>query len=310
MADALYGFLQLFGYGHPLHPVIVHLVIGPVIAALLFYLAAWLFKKPALYRTARHLTVLSLIMWFPAVTMGVLDWLHFYGGSFSMADILYKSVGAGLLLLLLLGNIFLFKKIKPESQVHLVLYLAAAITVGFIGIMGGEIVYGGQKKQPAPVAAAAAQTSPDGFKHVSFEGYSVDWKIEGTLVHFRLSYATKGWIGIGFGKSATMQDAHIIIGYVADGKTVVEDHFGYSGHSHAPESKVGGKSTVSEISGKQEANLTTLAWTMPLNTGNPKDLVLTPGDRVTVILAHGDDDSQDVTSYHGPDGRTTTQITF
>jgi uncharacterized membrane protein len=314
MANALYSILNLFGYGHPLHPVVVHLVIGPTIAMVIFALVAWLFKKPVFWKTARQLNVLSFIMWFPAVTIGVLDWQHFYGGSPAMTEILWKSIGAGLLFLILLGNILLFRKLQPESRVHLVFYLAAAVTVGFVGLMGGNIVYGSGKAEAASSAEAAGnpatQTTPDGFKRVVTGGYTLDWKVDGPDVHMRLSYATTGWVAVGFGRQGQMKDSHIIIGYVKDGQATVEDDFGYDADTHGPEAKVGGKSSITQTGGRVDQGVTTLSWTMPLKTGNPKDIVLTPGDSVAVILAHGDKDAQDLESYHGRDGRMATTITF
>lgn len=310
MGEALYAFLGALGYGHPLHPVVVHLIIGPVIAALLFSLTARLLRKPGFHRTARQLTVFSLIAWFPAVTVGVLDWLHFYGGTSAMVEFPAKIIGAGALLLILTGNIALFRRLAPGSPVHLALYLAAAITVGAIGLMGGNIVYGTPKPAPSSGQGTPVTTDTSGFKQVETAGYRFWWKVEGTQVRMKVSYATTGWVGVGFSKDPLMHGAHIIIGYTEGGQAVVEDHFGYSGHSHAPEEKVGGKNSLTQTSGSEKNGVTTLEWTMPLNTGNPGDLVLVPGETVTVLLAHGEPEDKDLTSYHGQDGRTTVTIQF
>ncbi len=308
MANALYSFLKLFGFEHPLHPVLVHMVIGPVIAALLFYLIAWIFKKPALYSTARQLNVFALIAWFPTVTMGVLDWLHFYGGA-NIPEIMYKSIGAGVLLIILVTNVVLFKKIDKGSKIHLVLYLAAGLTVAFIGLMGGNLVYGSKPASVAATPITKAAVVANDTKQVTVDGFTLTWQVQGPNVHMSVAYKTTGWVGVGFGKQPLMNGAHIIIGYVNHGKAVVQDDVG-EGHYHAPENQFGGKNDLTDVSGSLVNGVTKLEWTMPLNTGNPKDIVLVPGQPVSVIFAHGGMDAKNLTSYHGPRNRTSTRITF
>ncbi len=308
MANALYSFLHSFGFAHPLHPVLVHLVIGPIIAALLFYLIGWLFKKPTLYTTARQLNVFALVAWFPTVTMGVLDWIHFYGAA-NIPEIRWKALGASVLLVLLVVNILLYKKIDKGSKIHLVLYLAAGLTVAFVGLMGGDLVYGSKPAVAKVTPVVAPTVTTQGVKHVSVDGFTLDYQVEGPLVHMKVSYKTTGWVGVGFGKQPVMDGAHIIIGYISHGKAVVQDDLG-EGHYHASEQQFGGKSSLTDVSGTLVNGVTTLEWTMPLRTGNPKDIVLVPGQPVSVIFAHGGMDAKNLTSYHGPNGNTSTQITF
>ncbi len=47
---------------------------------------------------------------------------------------------------------------------------------------------------------------------------------------------------------------------------------------------------------------------MPLNTGNPKDPVLTEGETYKVLLANGGDDAADLETYHGRTGRMVVDL--
>ena len=86
MIDAFYAFLEKLGYPHPLHPLFTHLPVGLVTGALLFGLTAWLGRRPALWRTARHCIILALIFLVPTALIGymglaILLWrrLAFFG---------------------------------------------------------------------------------------------------------------------------------------------------------------------------------------------------------------------------------------
>jgi uncharacterized membrane protein len=149
MAELFYEILEKLGFGHPLHAVVVHVIIGPIIAMVAFALIAWVFNKPTLWKTARQLSVLSLVMWFPAVGIGVIDWLYFYNGNMEMPTIVWKSIGSAVLLVVLVLNVLLFRRLKAESRINLVLYLLAAILVGIIGMKGGDIVFGATVSQNA-----------------------------------------------------------------------------------------------------------------------------------------------------------------
>jgi uncharacterized membrane protein len=312
MDRLFYDLLGLVGFAHPLHPVLITMVVGPVIAAFLFAAVAFFFKKPDFFRTSRQLTVIAFIFWFPTVAVGILDWIHFYGGSLKMAEIPFKFLLAGILFVLLLGNILLFKWGANRPYVPLILLFLATVTVSALGYFGGNIVFGSEpsKTAGAPVASEAAAVKADGFKQIVQDGYTLNWKIHDNQIDVRVSYATNGWVGFGIGKTGTMEGSHIIIGYVLDGKAVVEDHFGYAHDKHAPEAKVGGKDSLTARAGTFVGDTTTLSFSMPLNTGNPKDPVLAVGETYKVLLANGGADAQDVETYHGRNGRIILDVTL
>jgi uncharacterized membrane protein len=305
MDQLFYDLLGLAGFAHPLHPVLITMVVGPVIASFLFAAVAFFFKKPDFYRTSRQLTVVAFIFWFPTVAVGIIDWVHFYGGSTKMAEINIKLVLAGILFLILLGNMLLFKKGQDQPLIPLILMLLATANVSALGYYGGDIVFGGATKATeAPQApAGTAAVNPEGFKELVQDGYTLNWKFHDGQIDVKVTYATDGWVGVGFGKTGTMEGSHIILGFVLDGKATVADHFGYAHDKHGPQDKVGGKDSLTARDGKFADGKTTISFTMPTNTGNPKDPVLVEGESYKVIMANGGEGSADLETYHGRSGR-------
>ena len=141
MASSVYGIFQAIGYTHPFHPVLTHLVVGPVVAAFLIAVVAWIARKPALLRTPQHLTVVAFVMWFFTAGMGLLDWQHFYDGRL-VPSIVAKMILAGALFLLLLSTMLVNRRLPVESRIPIILYSASTICVGGLGYFGGNLVYG------------------------------------------------------------------------------------------------------------------------------------------------------------------------
>jgi uncharacterized membrane protein len=313
MDQLFYDLLGLAGFAHPLHPVLITMVVGPVIASFLFAAIAFFFKKPDFYKTSRQLTVVAFIFWFPTVAVGIIDWVHFYGGSTKMTEINIKLVLAGILFLVLLGNMLLFKAGEKTPLIPVLLMLVATGLVSALGYFGGDIVFGGATKAsaaaPAP-AAGPATANAQGFKELTQDGYTLAWKIHDNAIDVKVTYATNGWVGVGFGKTGTMEGSHIILGFTLDGKATVADHFGYAHDKHGPQDKVGGKDSLTARDATFADGKTTVSFSMPLNTGNPKDPVLVAGETYKVIMANGGDDAADLESYHGRTGRIILDVTL
>ena len=74
---------------------------------------------------------------------------------------------------------------------------------------------------------------------------------------------------------------------------------------HRADEKVGGKDNITDVSGSETGGSTELAFTIPLDSGNPGDKVLVPGKDYTVLLAYGSKDN--FTTYHNT-RRTSVKI--
>ena len=140
MINSIYQTLADSGYTHPLHPVLAHLPIGMVIGAFLFALVASIFRNPKLDQTARHCSVLALIAAIPTVLLGLMDWQHFYTGSF-LFPIQMKFVLAGMLIVFLILAVIFGFLAESFSKIVVYLYLMCLVSVIGLGYFGGELVY-------------------------------------------------------------------------------------------------------------------------------------------------------------------------
>ncbi len=121
------------------------------------------------------------------------------------------------------------------------------------------------------------------------KGVTFAWKVDGDTLHAKVSAKTKGWVAVGFNPSSKMKDANYIIGYVKDGKPEVADHFGDKSTGHSPDEDLGGTSDVTLVGGSEEGGMTTIEFTIPVNSGDKYDSALTVDGDTVVLLAFGPD---------------------
>jgi cytochrome c5 len=121
-------------------------------------LVALIFRRTNLAQTARNCSVLALIAAVPTALLGIMDWLHFYGGSL-LFPIKMKLVLAGILIIFLILAVIVGFFGETFSKIVISLYVLCLFTVIGLGYFGGELVYG--TKSPAvgvaegPVAEGA-----------------------------------------------------------------------------------------------------------------------------------------------------------
>jgi mono/diheme cytochrome c family protein len=171
MIDSLYRLLGRLGFTDPLHPPIVHIPIGLVIGAFVFFAVALLFKRRQLVLTARHASILALVFAFPSILFGALDWIHFYHAAPIPAIRIKMALAAALLILLTLG-IILGGKGRSRNAALLVVYALSLLDVVALGYFGASLIYSrGSAASPpsavsaaAPPAAAPAAATPVGFE--------------------------------------------------------------------------------------------------------------------------------------------------
>ncbi len=159
--DFIYRFLADLGYTHPLHPTLTHLTIGLVIAALIFQLTALLPAYGKYAQTARHCSTLAFLAIFPTVLLGLMDWAHYYGASWTF-PVKMKMILAGVLAVLLLSAIILNVTLSRRLGVLLGIYMLSFLSVIGLGYFGGEILFGKRAGQGSAVEAAAEKPASAG----------------------------------------------------------------------------------------------------------------------------------------------------
>jgi len=171
------------------------------------------------------------------------------------------------------------KKQMAGLQIALALVLVPACT------SGAETVDNSQASPETPVVFTA-------------DGVTLTIRLETDSLEISISAPTTGWVSVGFEPSRVMKDADIYIGYVQDGEVYLRDDFGTGNTSHAPDTSLGGESSFARLSGSEVDGVTSITFTIPRNSGDRFDKVLTAGGSYKVLMGYGPEGSDDFTTYH------------
>ena len=139
---------------------------------------------------------------------------------------------------------------------------------------------------------------------VESKGVTFAWKIDGDTLHGKMSAKTGGWVAVGFNPTKKMQDGNYIIGFVKDGKAEVADHFGDKATGHSPDEDLGGSSEVTLVGGSEEGGVTTIEFTIPLDSGDKYDSALAKDGDTVVLLAYGTDRDSYKPRHKGKSSKT------
>jgi hypothetical protein len=149
----------------------------------------------------------------------------------------------------------------------------------------------------------------DGFNEIRpANGMVVRWRVEGQRLRLLLDAPTRGWVGIGFKPDFKMQGANFIIGYVRGSQTFLDDHVGTHKDKHNADTKLKGSRNVELLGGNEADGRTRLEFTIPLDSGDPKDKPLAPGERLPLLLCYGPQDN--FTKVHTVEAEAKGDITL
>jgi hypothetical protein len=152
---------------------------------------------------------------------------------------------------------------------------------------------GQEAPDEAPVAEPlAAAELGDYARGIAMKDMRFLWTLQQDSIDIKLSAPTTGWVGIGFNPDTpeNMKGANFILGYVKGGEAQAFDHFGTTKNKHKDDEKLEGRTDLSNLTGTEQDGTTVLEFTIPLDSGDPKD---TPVSREEnhVLLAYGRSDS-------------------
>jgi hypothetical protein len=157
----------------------------------------------------------------------------------------------------------------------------------------------------APDSTAIAE-KPVQLKTVKAGKFTFSYTIDGKNLKGSVSVKTNGWVAIGFNPKNVMKDANIIIGTLVDGKPFLSDDFGDELFSHRPDTSIGGTYNILAGDFRQESGIATMTFTIPLDSGDPKDAKLVPGQKVKLIFSTGA--TFDIKKKHKSDASTTITL--
>jgi hypothetical protein len=145
------------------------------------------------------------------------------------------------------------------------------------------------------VSLFAADSSANAYTVVQKDGFTLSWKINGDLLDVKISAPVTGWVAIGIDPGNGMKDADFIIGYVDAGKAMASDEYGTGAISHKPDTSLGGKDNITNLSGTEKDNTTELSFSIPLDSGDKYDKKITKGTHKIIL---GCSNSDNFTSKH------------
>jgi hypothetical protein len=131
---------------------------------------------------------------------------------------------------------------------------------------------------------------------VEAAGIAFHWTNDDENLYAAVAAETNGWVSVGIDPETKMKGANFVFGYVKDGTAFVQDMFGTkpTGRaSHPPDEELGGGDDVLEYAGREEGNVTTIEFKIPLDSGDQYDKPLSPGTTYAIILAIGPRDDLD-----------------
>ena len=97
MIESFYNLLAMFGFHHPIHPIVVHAPMGLVIGAVAFALASFVWTNKHFEQSAYHCALLALISIVPVYIAGLLDWQYVFAGDWSKWVVIKMILGIVLL---------------------------------------------------------------------------------------------------------------------------------------------------------------------------------------------------------------------
>ncbi|MCP4341739.1 MAG: DOMON domain-containing protein [Desulfobulbaceae bacterium] len=138
------------------------------------------------------------------------------------------------------------------------------------------------------LCAAVAIAGSTEYQHeVKDKNISFAWTIDGDNLAVKLVAKTNGWVGIGFNPVEKMAGANFILGYVKKGKAKVVDEFGVEENKHTSDKKLGGSADAVLVGGTEVDGVTTIEFTMPLESEDKNDTQIDVNGDTTVLLSYG-----------------------
>ncbi len=171
----------------------------------------------------------------------------------------------------------------------------------------------GEEEESPGDAMSGLESLPEGMvtefdKTVEVAGMTVSWTVMGDMIRFQMAAPTRGWVSIGFDPSRQMADADMIIGYIEDGEVFIRDDYGTGAVRHGADVDNGGESNIVDAAGFENSGVTTIQFSIPLDSGDALDKVLVPGGTHRMIVAYGPDRADDFGTYHSSRGGTDIEI--
>jgi hypothetical protein len=174
-----------------------------------------------------------------------------------------------------------------------------AVLLGVLLLLGWA--NGQESESSDPRVSEDAQTGAtpqvEAYQKAVVDDFCFQWRTdEEDMLHVILSAPTRGWVSVGFAATNVHKDANIIIGFLKGGEVHIQDNFGTGMFTHASDTLLGGADDVANQAGTEADGVTTISFSIPLDSGDEFDRSLEAGGTCNLIFASGPTD--DFTSIH------------
>ncbi len=118
-------------------------------------------------------------------------------------------------------------------------------------------------------------------------GIGVYWRTDETTATFGLVSPGLGWVSAGFDPVSAMQGADYVLAAVRGEAFTIEDHYGTGRFRHS----LDGEQNILESAGTESDEETVVEFTIPRESGDSEDSLLTSGKHVLLLGYHESSDS-------------------
>lgn len=152
---------------------------------------------------------------------------------------------------------------------------------------------------PQPIESALPVPAIDGVIHtgeyahtLESGGFRVFWSNDDTVLRMGLLSPGTGYVAIGLDPDQRMRGANFILGAVRDGQLEMRDDYGTGLLRHEADVAIGGRDDILAAAGREVNGQTMIEFVIPLDSGDPFDKPLKPGETYTILVAfHNTNDS-------------------
>lgn len=127
-------------------------------------------------------------------------------------------------------------------------------------------------------------------KTVKKNKMTVNWHFEDNRIYFEMTAPTNGWVTVGFNTKSGTSGAYLLMGNVINSKANLVEHYTKCPGNYSPISRFGADPQVENIEGVQEAEKTTIRFSLPTVSLSKYQKDLSEGKEYYMIIAYSQED--------------------
>ncbi|MGB1241814.1 MAG: DOMON domain-containing protein [Chitinophagales bacterium] len=127
-------------------------------------------------------------------------------------------------------------------------------------------------------------------KKIEKNGMKVCWQFNEQNIDFKIFAPTQGWVAIGFNESKGLMGNNLIMGKIKNGKVTISDRYIVGFGDHRAVKDLGGITHVSQISGEENSDGTSLQFSISIESMDKYHYDLLQNKAFSLLIAYSQDD--------------------